>query len=373
MDGWMDRSVDGWMDLICKIYAYNDIIVRHVCMIQALCGPPTIILIITITIITQFFCMTVENLVANGPHGGSNSSSSNIYNSTSSSSGSNSSSSNSNSSYSNGIIRRKEKEVRAAVIESVEYRVVWSVMLLSEIIFIYLDIAFNFSPVTTDVINKIVEMLRLFNTRAKQLVLGAQAIQSAARLKTISAKHLAITGQSLGVMIAQLPHIRTALLAQIPSKHHLLLTELDRITQEYSDHHSLIVGKFVNIVSDFIDASSQQLRLFDWDYPISKQSSQQQSCKYFEEVSSNISTLHRVLVAILPPTQMQEIFSRVLALLNRKIPLHFEDVTPTTNAGRQRILDEVSHLVTSFSRFKYVDATTTTITLEETFRRRYAV
>jgi len=318
---------------------------------------------------------TIENLVANGPQVTVTTT---TPKSTTGNDNSSSSIKNHSSSYTNGglIIRpRKEKEVRAAVIESVEYRVVWSVMLLSEIIFIYLDIAFNFSPVTTDVINKIVEVLRLFNTRTKQLVLGAQAIQSAARLKTISAKHLAITGQSLGVMIAQLPHIRTALLAQIPSKHHLLLTELDRITQEYSDHHSLIVAKFVNIVSDFVDASAQQLRIFDWDYSTkqSSQQQQQQPCKYFEEVSNNISTLHRVLVTILPPTQMQEIFSRVLALLNRKIPIHFEDVMPTTNAGRQRILDEVSHLVTSFSRFKYVDITTTTITLEDTFHRRYAV
>lgn len=53
--------------------------------------------------------------------------------------------------------------------------------------------------------------------------------------------------------------------------------------------------------------------------------------------------------------------------------MHFEETMPTTTAGKQRILDEVAHLVVAFSRLKQIDqvAITATATLEETFRRRY--
>lgn len=259
----------------------------------------------------------------------------------------------------------KSKESRAAVVDGVQFKVVWSVMLLTEIILTYLEVAFNFSPVTADVINKTVELLRLFNSRARQLVLGAQAIQSAARLKSISAKHLAITGQSLGLIIALLPHIRAALLAQIPPKHQLLLTELDRISHDLIDHHGQIVAKFVAIVGDFVDASATRLRAVDWDH------FQGLQCEYFEEVQRNVLALHRVLQATLPPEQIQDVFSRIFALLNRKIPSHFDEIMPATQTGRQRILDEITHLVTAFSRIKQIDASALTDSLEDTFRKRY--
>jgi vacuolar protein sorting-associated protein 54 len=247
----------------------------------------------------------------------------------------------------------------------VQYKVVWSVMLLTETILTYLEVAFNFSPVTADVINKIVELLRLFNSRTRQLVLGAQAIQSAARLKSISAKHLAVTGQSLGLINTLLPHIRAALLAQIPPKHQLLLTELDRVSHDLIDHHGQIVAKLVTIVGDFVDASATRLRAVDWDH------FQGLQCEYFEEVQRNVLALHRVLQAVLPPAQIQDVFSRIFALLNRKIPAHFDEIMPSTPTGRQRILDEITHLVTAFSRIKQIDASALTDTLEDTFRKRY--
>ena len=89
----------------------------------------------------------------------------------------------------------KKKEAKPAVVEGTSYRVVWSAMLLVEITLNYLEVSTNFPAVTTDIISKIVELFKLFDVRTKQLVLGAQAIQSAARLKNISAKHLSITAQ----------------------------------------------------------------------------------------------------------------------------------------------------------------------------------
>lgn len=311
-----------------------------------------------------------------------------------------------------GQIKKKDKEVRAALVDQVEYKVVWSVLLLTEIVLSYLDLAFHFAPITGDVITKIVEQIRLFNQRTKQLVLGAQAIQSAARLKSISAKHLAITGRSLGLFIALLPHIRAALVAQIPPKHEVLLTEMDRVSQELFEHHTAIVAKFVSIIGDTVEASAAKLRQVDWDRSLvpatsvgsdngnnnssgstsinssshnhsapatgttseaapTTSSSTMMTCEYFEEMSRNITTLHKVLVAILPPEQMTDVFFRIFGLLNRRIPVHFEEIDPTTVIGRQRILDEVTHLVSTLSRLKHVDGSVLTEQLEETMRKKY--
>lgn len=319
-----------------------------------------------------------------------------------------------------GSGKKKEKDSRPAMVEGAEYRVVWSVLLLVEIILSYLDIAFHFPPVTPEVIAKIVDQVRLFNLRTKQLVLGAQAIQSAARLKSISAKHLAITGRSLGLFIALLPHIRAALVAQIPPKHQVLLTELDRVSQDLFEHHTAIVAKFVSIIGDTIEASVVKLRQVDWDRPLvptthhggssgggvdgphhesaaasaanspavppaaansnangngngsgSGSNTAAMSCEYFEDMSKNISTLHKVLLTILPPEQIQDVFFRIFGLINRRILVHFEEIMPSSAGGRQRILDELTHLVSTLARLKHVDATVLTSQLEESMRKKY--
>ena len=109
----------------------------------------------------------------------------------------------------------RRNDPRCAVVESSQFRVVWSVMLLVEISLSYLEVSSNFPAVTADIIGKVVELFKLFDTRTNQLVLGAQAIQSAARLKNISAKHLSIAAQSVGLLLNLLPHVRAALLAQV--------------------------------------------------------------------------------------------------------------------------------------------------------------
>lgn len=262
----------------------------------------------------------------------------------------------------------KKKEARPVVVEKREYRITWSVLLLVDILFVYLDIVYHFPPILAEVINKMVELVRLFNTRTKQLVLGAQAIQSAARLKSITAKHLGITAQSLSFCIVLLPHMRAALLAQIPSKQQILLTELDRLSQELFDHHHAIINKFVAIVSDMIEVSAIKLKSMDWDR-VSGHG--QACCEYFEEMQKNILTLHKVLNGILPAEEMQDIFLRIFHLINRKVPAHFEEVMPSSVAGKQRILDDITHLVFSLSKLKHVDTSVLTAQLEDHFRKKF--
>ena len=292
------------------------------------------------------------------------------------------------------------KEARPVIIDQHEYRVVWSVLLLIETVLIYLDISFHFPLITNEIINKLIDQVTIFNSRTKKLVLGAQAIQSAARLKSISAKHLALTGQSINLFIVLLPHIRAALLAQLPMNRHVLLTELDRLSQDLFEHHNEIVGKFVNIVNDVIEHSaSVKLKLVDWDRfqagniggnitgiaampsltggtpgstPAPAGTSIYSNCEYFEDMQKNIITLHKVLSGILPNTQITDIFSRIFGMLSRKIPTHFEEIMPLTQTGKQRILDEIMYLVMTLSRLKHVDATYLT-QLDDYFRRRYTV
>jgi vacuolar protein sorting-associated protein 54 len=258
---------------------------------------------------------------------------------------------------------KKKKDLIPVVIDGIEYKVVWSALFLCEIMLTYLEIAILFPPMTKEVMSKTVDICALFDTRSRQLVLGAQAIQSAARLQSIAAKHLAIMAQCLSFFRAVFPHLRVALLAQLPGEQHSSsMIEIDRVSHNMTEHHSKVLSKFVSIVGDFVDSSAVKLRQIDWDRFSG-------NCDYFEEVSRNVTAMHRVLQSYLPPDQMKDVFTRIFILLNSKIPSHFDETLPSTQTGRQRIVDEISHLASNLSRLKFTDSSS--LTIEETFRKKF--
>jgi vacuolar protein sorting-associated protein 54 len=258
------------------------------------------------------------------------------------------------------------REVAPILVDGKPFKVVWPVLLLFEVIMSYLDIAMGFPLITGEIITSTKEVVQLFNKTTLSLVLGSGAQKSQAQLRSISAKHLAVTAQSLGLVITMLPHIRAALLTQLPQNRSVQLTELDRVSQELMDHHSQILTKFVIILGDSIDASVPKLSGLAWDTSVGH-------VDYFMDLSKNLSALHRVLLleTSMPLEQVQDIFSRIFALIVRKLPAHFEDVMPATKTGRQRIMDEVTHLSAAVSLLQSIKSSSEMALLEEAFRRKY--
>ena len=258
----------------------------------------------------------------------------------------------------------KKKEFRPAYVDNAPFKASWSALFVTEMAMTYVTLTIFFPSIVTDVIIKMGELIKLFDKRTRELVLSAEAIESSAKLKSISAKHLAITAQSLGFLSALLPHFRAALLAQLPPNLQMQLAELDRVSLSLIDHHGLIVDKLVEIAAYAVESSASGLKKVDWDRF-------QGQCEYFVEIYRNISALHRVLLETLPTEQLQDIFSRIFASLCRRLPSHFEDIMPLTQTGKQRILDEVTHLISELYRLKQVE-TSSIGNLEDTFRKKYS-
>jgi vacuolar protein sorting-associated protein 54 len=262
---------------------------------------------------------------------------------------------------------RKNKEPTEAIVGEGHYKAVWSALLLVSLLSNYLNVAANFPTLAMDVMQRVVDLLRLFNARTAQLVLGAGAIQATARLRSITAKHLALASRSLGLILVLLPHVRAALAAHLQTKQQAFLVELDRLKQEYAEHQERILGKFVGIIGELVAQSAAKtgLRETDWDAMGSA------ACRFVEEVIKGVSTMHKVLVGFLPAGHVQDVFGRVFDLLGFRLKDYLEEARPVTNAGRQRLVDEVSHLVTSLSMLRGVNAEVLT-QLEITIKEKYS-
>jgi vacuolar protein sorting-associated protein 54 len=245
-----------------------------------------------------------------------------------------------------------------AVVEGKNYRVVWSSLLLIEHIMSNVACAAHFQTLATNVVGKVSELFRLFNTRATQLVLGAGAIHSAARLKSINAKHLALVTQCVKIILSILPHVRAALMAQLPSKQHSLLIDLDNIKKEYADHHDKVLSKFVGIIGGIVEhnlVSRIPNTNFDGRAATLKNAdaAEVSCCPFLDGIITNTKKMHQVLVALLPPDDFMDVFSRIYSYLDSKVPKLFIEADldekiifqfPTTIEGKRCIVKEIEIL-----------------------------
>jgi vacuolar protein sorting-associated protein 54 len=250
-----------------------------------------------------------------------------------------------------------KKKMADAEVEGVRYKVVWSCLLLVEMVMTDMACAAHFKALATNMVGKVAELLRLFNSRSTQLVLGAGAIHSAARLKSINAKHLSLVTQCVGLIISILPHVRAALMAQLPSKQHTLLNDLDTIKREYEEHNEKVLNKFVNIIGGIVEHGlAPRIGNTNFDDRANEQTLDGTiaCCVFLEGISTNTRKMHQVLSSLLPPDHLQDSFSRIFAYLDQKLPELFLAAAvgnpptkpptfslPSTDEGKKRMLLEV--------------------------------
>ena len=80
--------------------------------------------------------------------------------------------------------------------------------------------------------------------RCQVLMAGAMRPDSAG-LKSISAKHLALSSQSLGMFLTLMPHIKAVLAAYVPEAQRSLLKEMDSAATDYEEHQQQLFSKLV--------------------------------------------------------------------------------------------------------------------------------
>jgi len=238
--------------------------------------------------------------------------------------------------------------------------------------------AAHFQTLATNVVGKVAELLRLFNTRSTHLVLGAGAIHSAARLKSINAKHLAIVTQCIALVLTILPHIRAALMAQLPTKQHSLLYDLDKIKSDYHEHSEKILNKLVSIIGGIVEHSlAPRIANTDFDERAKKASTSDNDpnapidccCQFIDNVMTNTKKMHQVLLIMLPAELLRDVFSRIFAYLDHKVPSLFKAASasekfsmPSTDEGKLQMINEVEYMAKTLNSLGGVQAWTFTAT-----------
>lgn len=230
--------------------------------------------------------------------------------------------------------------VKTLLVRGEIYHVVSSALMMLKMVAEYLDIANALPALATEVVHRIAEILKIFNTRTCQLVLGAGAMQVSG-LKSITAKHLALSSQCISLFYALIGDIKRSLSVHIPdARKGLLLMEIDRVGQDYRVHRDEIHSKLVAIMRERLQFHLRSLPVIVEGWNKLDEADQQPS-QFARALTKEVGVLHRVLSPLLLESGLRSIFSRVVELFHVQLADSFSKIDTSAPQVKRRLYRDV--------------------------------
>nr|XP_016440247.1 PREDICTED: vacuolar protein sorting-associated protein 54, chloroplastic-like [Nicotiana tabacum] len=214
------------------------------------------------------------------------------------------------------------------------------VKMLSE----YIDMNNSLPGLSSEVVHRVVEILKLFNTRTCQLVLGAGAMQVSG-LKSITSKHLALASQVISLTYTIIPEIKRILFLKVPeTRKGLLILEVDRVAQDYKVHRDEIHSKLVQIMRERLLVHLRGLPQIveSWNRP---EDSDTQPSQIARSITKEVGLLQRVLSRTLHELDVQAIFRQVVAIFHSQISEAFSHLDISSPQAKKKMYCDVQHIL----------------------------
>lgn len=194
-------------------------------------------------------------------------------------------------------------------VDSESFTLVNSALILIQIINEYCQCASSLPMISTQLSRHLIDLLRTFNSKCCQLVLGAGALRVAG-LTTITVGNLALVSRSLGLMIWFIPRIKghfqqieVRLAAnssgggETVTPNNFINSGYDSVEKDFLSHIKEIESKVLTIVTTLMH---NLLNTWDARPPVPSQS--------FRNISRHFIKLHEALSPILPEQQIHQLY-----------------------------------------------------------------
>ncbi|XP_027339653.1 vacuolar protein sorting-associated protein 54, chloroplastic isoform X2 [Abrus precatorius] len=238
----------------------------------------------------------------------------------------------------------KKTASQALYYKGVGYHMVNCGLILLKMLSEYIDMNNLMPTLSSEVVHRVVEILKYFNTRTCQLVLGAGAMQVSG-LKSITSKHLALASQVISFVHAIIPDIRQILFLKVPeTRKALLLSEIDRIAQDYKVHRDEIHSKLVQIMRERLLVHLRGLPQIveSWNRP---EDADPQPSQFARSLTKEVGYLQRVLSRTLNEEDVQAIFRQVVIIFHSQISEAFSRFDISTSQAQDRLYRDVKHIL----------------------------
>ncbi|XP_017290481.1 vacuolar protein sorting-associated protein 54 isoform X2 [Kryptolebias marmoratus] len=215
------------------------------------------------------------------------------------------------------------KPAEFLLVDGQKYAVVGTVLLLIRIFLEYCQCVNDIPSIATDMLTRLSDLLKHFNSRSCQLVLGAGALQVVG-LKTITTKNLALASRCLQLVVHYIPIIRTHFETKLQPKQFSVLRHFNHITKDYNDHIAEISAKLVAIMDSLFE---KVLSKYEVKAPMPS------AC--FRNVCKQIAKMHEAIFELLPEEQMQMLFLRINASFKMHLKRQLARLSVINDGGPQ--------------------------------------
>ncbi|BFZ59928.1 hypothetical protein YB2330_000950 [Saitoella coloradoensis] len=235
---------------------------------------------------------------------------------------------------------------RSLAIEDQSFYVPVSTIVLMDALEVYEKLLVAIPVLGIDIVANMLDILKLFNSRTCQVILGAGATKSAG-LKNITAKHLAMASQSLSVVITLMPYLRECArrhIGQAP-----IIAEFDKVKRAYQEHQNEIHSKLVAIMSDRLESHCRSLASINWE-----RANTEKPEAYMEALVKETTTLHKVLAKYLNDIGLQAILDEVHARYNSRLGEEYRRIELRSVQAQEAMLADVRYFQDRLSKLEGV-------------------
>jgi vacuolar protein sorting-associated protein 54 len=235
--------------------------------------------------------------------------------------------------------------IRPATIESETFLLPVSAILCLQGLSSFLHLITGLPSMTTEIATSVLSYFSLFNSRCRQLILGAGATRSAG-LKNITTKHLALAAQALAFISSLIPHVREFVRRHAGSTSvSSLMADFDKSRRELFEHQQAIYDKLADIMSGRATAHAKTMKSINWEV-----TGKDGVNTYMEALVKETNTLYKVMVKHLPEGTVKMVMQPIFKVYKDQWGQAFGDVVLKSEDAHKRF---VLHSVPLYTYVQY--------------------
>lgn len=224
------------------------------------------------------------------------------------------------------------------VINNENYVIFTTVIVLIKLMTEYSQFAVDMPNFSFDVMTRLVELFKIFNSKTYQMILGVGAVQTGV-LRVITFKTLAITYRCLELVLYFLPLLKEFYKEKLGEKQSNSDKQFNQLIKDYTDHKSELNNKLVFMIDENF---REFLTQYEVIAPVPSQ------C--FRSICQQITRVHEIVTELLGSASVVQLFTEIHTKFKNRLSMRLHDLGVTNDGGPQHalIFSDMSYYIKQF-------------------------
>ena len=214
--------------------------------------------------------------------------------------------------------RSSDRILDRLAFKGTNYTLVGTNLILLKMISAYCQLVEQVPSLASDILTKVIELIKLYNNKSYQLVLGAQAVEIL-QLKSINSKNLALCFSSLRFISAFLTDLKSFFERHLASNQQSShLNELQVVGKDYDQHCNQLISQLYSILEKTVEKHLVKC-LMDLKPPAPSAT--------MRNLTNLMGKFHQAVWGILPEKMCLKLFQKCNEFISAKITTLIENGT----------------------------------------------